>query len=90
MATRRARYKAAGRKAKSLTNKQLGTELATLGPISKDKLDALLPRKRDKEAFLELMQQVEKDENMDENLAFLGNNLKTAGTVVFKILKLFV
>lgn len=90
MSTRKARYRAAARKAKNLTNKQLGTELAALAPISKDTMDALLPRKRDKQEFIALMQQVEKEKNMDENIVYLKENMTTAGEVVFKLLKVFV
>ena len=84
------RYRTAARKARNLTNKQLGTELALLSPLSRAELNKLLPRKTDKQAFLALMSQVEAGTAMDTKLAFLRDNLQTAGKVVFKVLKAFV
>jgi len=83
------RYATAARKAAELTNKQLGTEIASLGPVDRDRLQTLLPQKRDKEAFLALMKQVEAERERDENLAYLNENLQSVGEVVFKILKFF-
>ena len=84
------RYRTAARKARNLTNKQLGTELALLAPLSRTELNKLLPLKRDKQAFLDLMTHVESETAMDKKLAFLSKNLQTAGKVVFKVLKAFV
>ena len=42
------------------------------------------------QAFLALMSQVEAGTAMDTKLAFLRDNLQTAGKVVFKVLKAFV
>ena len=84
------RYRTAARNARNLTNKQLGTELALLAPLSRAELNRLLPRKTDKQAFLALMSQVEAGTAMDTKLAFLRDNLQTAGKVVFKVLKAFV
>lgn len=84
------RYRDAARKAAELTNKQLGAELATLNRLSEQDLRELLPTKRDKEAFAELMAVVEKEANIDRQFAFLSQNLQTTGKVVLKLLKYFV
>ena len=84
------RYASAARKARDLTNKQLATEIASLGPVNRDVLQKLLPRKREKEVFLELMKQVEQEKTTDENLAYLRENLESTGKVIFKMLKFFV
>lgn len=84
------RFTAAAKKAADLTNKQLADELALVTKLSRDRLNELLPAKKDKEAFTALMQQVESDTQMDEKLAYLGENLKVAGSVVFKLLKVLV
>ena len=84
------RYATAARAARDLTNKQLATEIAAIGPIPRDKLQELLPLKADKEAFLELMRQVESEKSDDEKLAFLGENLQTVGRVALKALAFLV
>ena len=82
-------YSNAARVAAELTNKQLGEEIAKLGPMSNAKLSELLPAKRDKEEFAKLMALVEKETKTDNQLAYLESNLRTAGPVVFKLLKFF-
>lgn len=85
------RFKAAARKASDMTNKQLGTEIAAItSHLTRDTLQKLLPRKTEKEAFLELMQQVEQEKEMDERIAYLRENIQSAGKVVFKLLGLLV
>ena len=84
------RYRNAAIKAKNLTNKQLGEELAKLSPLNDQKLRELLPAKRDKQHFADLMTMVEKETAMDEQLTYLGENLQTAGKVVLKLLKYFI
>jgi len=84
------RYSKAARAAKNLTNKQLGEELAKLSPLNDQKLRELLPRKRDKECFAELMAMVEGEAAKDKQLAYLSKNLQTTGKVVLKVLKYFV
>jgi hypothetical protein len=84
------RYRDAARKAAELTNKQLGAELATLNRLSEQDLRDLLPTKRDKKAFAELMAVVEKEADIDRQFAFLSANLQTTGKVVLKLLKYFV
>ena len=80
----------AAERAAQLTNKQLAGELAQLGPLSVAKLDQLLPEKRDKEEFAKLMAVVQSETDKDKQLAYLENNLQTAGGMVLKLLKYFV
>lgn len=84
------RYRNAAIRAKDLTNKQLGEELTRLSPLNDNKLRELLPTKRDKEHFADLMTIVEKETAMDKQLAYLGENLQTAGKVALKLLKYFI
>ncbi len=84
------RYTIASKKAKDLTNKQLGEELAKIGPLSDNALKDILPRKRDKEEFAKLMAVVEKETETDNQLTYLTENLQTAGVVVLKVLKHFL
>lgn len=84
------RYASAARKARQLTNKQLATEIAALGPMNRETLQKLLPRKREKEVFLKLMKQVEQEKTSDENLAYLKDNLESTGKVIFKLLRFLV
>lgn len=84
------RFKQAAKRARELTNKQLADELAAITPFDRDRLREFLPAKRDKEAFIELMEQVEAETAMDIKLAYLQQNISTAGTVVFKVLRSFI
>lgn len=84
------RYREAAERARQLTNKQLATEMAALAPFKRGELQKLLPRKRDKEAFIALMKEVEAESTEDEKLAYLQNNLNTAGKVVIKVLGAFL
>jgi hypothetical protein len=81
------RYTRAARKARELTNKQLATELASIGPMDRDALQSLLPTKKDKEAFIELMSQVESEKDIEDKLGYLRDNLEKAGRMVFKLLE---
>jgi hypothetical protein len=84
------RFKTAARKAATLTNKELADEIAGLSTFNRDRLRELLPTKREKEEFVKLMAEVEAETAMDQKLAYLTNNLQTAGKVVFKVLKSFI
>lgn len=83
------RYSKAARDAADLTNKQLGELMATFGPLSEEKLRELLPTKKEKEEFSRLMALVEKEAEVDKQLAYLSNNLQATGKVIFKVLKYF-
>jgi hypothetical protein len=84
------RYAAAARKARELTNKQLAEVLSALAPVTSERLNELLPAKRDKEAFALLMREVEAEKEEDDKLAFLRDNLETAGRAALKVLKSFL
>ena len=81
------RFSNAAKQAKDITNKDLATEISGISNFSRDKINALLPSKKDKETFVKLMEQVEADTTMDEKLAYLQNNLKSAGVVALQLLK---
>lgn len=80
------RFAQAAKDAATLTDQQLVGEIAKLGTLSAVKVQELLPRKQDKEAFLKLMHEVESEKTEDEKLAFLRANIETAGKVALKLL----
>lgn len=84
------RFTEAAQKAADLTNKQLSKELANVGTLSSEEIDDLLPLKQDKEAFANLMKEVEAETNMDQKIAYLQNNIESAGKVAFTVLKALV
>jgi regulator of sirC expression with transglutaminase-like and TPR domain len=84
------RFSSAAKAARDATNKQLASELASVSKFSRDQINELLPTKKDKEAFIQLMAQVEADTTMDEKLAFLTDNIQTAGKVALTLLKALV
>lgn len=74
-------------RASRLTDQQLATEMAALGPFNRDKLQELLPRTRDREVFLELMRVVEDESDMDKKLAYLKTSVEILGPVILKVLR---
>ncbi len=84
------RFREAAVKARQLTNKQLATEISAITKLTRDELNDLLPLKRDKEAFVNLMDAVQDETDMDTKLAYLRDNMETAGAIVFKLLKAIV
>jgi hypothetical protein len=84
------RYRDAAKVAAELTNKELGGRIAELAPVNMQRLQELLPSKRDKEDFVALMRVVEDETELENQLSFLRDNLATAGKVALKALKLFV
>lgn len=84
------RFTAAAKAAREATNKELATEIAAVSSFSRDSINEILPTKKDKEAFVKLMEQVEADTAMDEKLTYLTENIKTAGVVAINLLKALV
>ena len=84
------RFTDAAIKAREATNKQLADELSAISSLNREKIQELLPQKKDKEAFLKLMEQVEADTAMDEKIAFLQANIASVGSVALKLLKALV
>lgn len=84
------RFKQAAKDARDATNKELADQIAKVSTFSQEKINELLPVKKDKEAFLKLMEQVEKDTQMDEKLAYLQENIQSAGKVALLLLKALV
>lgn len=82
------RFTSSAKKASELTNQQLANEISKLNH-SKD-LEKLLPADNDREEFIKLMNEVKKETDNDNKILYLQNNLKTAGSVVFKVLKMFI
>ncbi len=79
------RFTEAAEKASSLTNKELGTELSKVGSLDEAKIAELLPLKKDKTAFIDLMKEVTAETTMDEKIAYLQKNINSAGKVAFTL-----
>jgi uncharacterized protein YaaR (DUF327 family) len=85
------RFDDAAISARQLTNKQLADEIAAISNgLTRESIQDLLPTLKDKEAFIQLMQQVEADTAMDEKLAYLQDNIQSAGTIALKLLRVLV
>ena len=84
------RFTKAAKDARNATNKELSEEIARVSTFSQEKLKELLPTKKDKEAFVLLMEQVEKETSMDNKIAYLQENIQSAGKIVFTLLKAFI
>lgn len=84
------RYSDAAKRARDLTNKQLGADIASFSKFTSDDIGKLLPAAKDKQAFLALMAEVEKETSIDDKLNFLRNNIETAGKAALQVLKFFV
>ena len=85
------RFEQAAQLARKATNKELASELAAISNgLSRESIQELLPTKKDKEAFIELMKQVEADTEMDIKMAYLEENLQSAGKVALKLLKVLI
>lgn len=84
------RFTAAAKAAREATNKELATEIAAVSKFSRDSINEILPTKKDKEAFIKLMEQVEADTDMDNKLAYLVENIQSAGVVAINLLKALV
>lgn len=84
------RYAEAARLASELTDEQLAKEIAALVPFNLEKVQELLPQKQDKGEFLELMEKVEDETDMDKKLANLETNVQILGPAILKILRGFL
>lgn len=84
------RYAEAARLASELTDEELAKEIAALVPFNLEKVQELLPQKRDKDEFLELMEKVEDETEMEKKLANLETNVQTLGSAILKILRGFL
>jgi hypothetical protein len=85
------RFTEAALRAEALTNKQLATEIAAISSsTNRERFSALFPKKDEKEAFVALMAEVEREVADEEKIPFIQQHLLTAGTVVVKALKLLI
>ena len=83
------RYAKAANDAAELTNKQLGQRISSLNHLTEARVRTLFPQKRDKETFLELMAEVEKETNETKKLAAITDNIAAYGPVILKVLSAF-
>lgn len=77
----------AAKQASKKTGKALAREIAALSSLPQRKVERLLPEKRDKKQFLELMAVVKDETDMDKKLAYLEDHVKTLGKVILQVLR---
>ena len=87
MPTKSNRFSAIAAGAREKTNAKLADELSSLTPITKDKLQAMLPEKGDKEQFARLMAVVNDATTHNEKVAAFRKNVTTFASVAIKVLK---
>ncbi len=90
MSSRRERFERVSREARESTNRALARELAALTFLTEQDVERLLPRKLDKERFGTLMAIVAADTDENTKLAALKDNLDEVGSVLMRILRLFL
>lgn len=82
-------YAALARQAAELTNKQLASEITDLNSLTRRDLEELLPTKKDKADFVELMKIVQKETKEDEAIARVTQDVVRFGKVIVRVLKFF-
>jgi hypothetical protein len=90
MSTRRERFEKVSREARESTNRVLAQELTSLTFLTEQEVERLLPRKVDKERFGTLMAIVAAETDDNTKVAALKENMDEVGSVLMKILRLFL
>ena len=83
-------YSNAAKQARQITNKQLKSRISSLNAMDDKQVQKLFPKKMDKEKFLKLMAEVEKETTDAEKAAFIKQNIATYAPVIVKSLKHFI
>jgi uncharacterized ParB-like nuclease family protein len=68
-----------------LTNSQLAQELSAITPLTMSEIDALLPKKADKQKLQQLIEIVGSGASQNNKVAELTNNISELGGVVVKV-----
>jgi hypothetical protein len=84
------RYSKAAEEAAAFTNKQLKEQISSLNTMDDKKVQKLFPKKLDKEEFIKLMKEVEKETSDANKSTYIINNITTLAPTVLKTLKYFV
>lgn len=82
-------YAALARAAAELTNKELASQITDLNAMTSKNLQDLLPTKRDKEEFVELMKIVQKETDEDRAVAKVAGDINRFGRVIVRVLRYF-
>jgi hypothetical protein len=90
MSSRRERFEKVSREARESTNRALAQELTSLTFLTEQEVERLLPRKVDKERFGTLMAIVAAETDDNTKVAALKENMDEVGSVLMKILRLFL
>ena len=90
MSSRRERFEKVSREARESTNRALAQELTSLTFLTEQDVERLLPRKVDKERFGTLMAIVAAETDDNTKVAALKENMDEVGSVLMKILRLFL
>ncbi len=84
------RYTEAAARAAELTNKQLKERISSLNTMDDKKVQKLFPNKLDKENFVALMAEVEKETSEAEKITHITQNITSLAPVILKSLRYFV
>lgn len=80
------RFTQAAERARQITNDQLANEITSICSLNMTKVNELMPAKKDKEAFLALMKEVQSDTTADQKLAYFEKHFQSVGAVALKVL----
>ena len=69
------------------TRAQLDEELAQVTPLTADQLSGMLPRKVDKQLFLELMDIVDGSTSRNSKIASLRSDIGRFGEIIIRVLE---
>jgi hypothetical protein len=82
----RNRFRDIARASAERTNRELSGELAQLTRMTQPEIEALLPRRADRERFVELMQIVDSSASQSRKLAQLKGRFEEFGPIVLRVL----
>ena len=84
------RYAEAAVIAANMTNLQLKERISSLNTMDDKRVQKLFPKKMDKEKFIALLAEVEKETDEAEKIAHLTDNIATLAPIILKSLKYFI
>jgi len=80
------RFRDIARASAERTSHQLAGEIAQITRMTQPEIEALLPRRADRERFLELMQIVDGSASQNRKLAQLKDQIDELGPLVLRVL----
>ena len=81
------RFRDIARTSAQRTSRELAGELAQLTRMTQPEIESLLPRRADREAFIELMRMVDSSASQSRKLRQLKDRIEEFGPLVLKVLE---